>query len=229
MTTTLEVRSLSLQHVPASLDAKPEVHSKVPTPPRLEVKTEGITNVPSLKIESGIVTTVSSLQVQTESITNVPSLSVQSQGAAVKNPSPPQTEIKTEAVSTTGSGVTSPEQRSPDTGTTQVEHNGGFETLTQPIAAPSTDAGKMTGTGSITATPTSYLTAITTTASTTQQGQTDSSSSSLLPGKRVRKESSKCRQFEPLTVCHRDVCCSLILCIISACLYRCTLGGGGES
>lgn len=59
---------------------------------------------------------------------------------------------------------------------------------------------KGTGTGSVTATPTSYMTAVTTTASTTSASAVGSQDSLL--GKRVRKQSTKYEDYEqpPLPV-----------------------------
>lgn len=106
------------------------------------------------------------------------------------NKMPQNLEIKTEAVSTTGLTETSPIQRSPDAGLqcpVSQAANGSFVT-TQTISK--VNIATVTGSGSVTATPTSYTTAVTTTASTTTASSVHQDSGTVL-GKRVRRQSSK--------------------------------------
>ena len=186
------------------LDAKV---TGVPRLPSLEVQSEAISNLSALTVQSGGVTNVPSLQVQTEGIQKVSSLQITkgtvtkvSSLEVVSNFKTPSPETKTEAVSTTGQTVTSPVQRSPDAGVSQASSFVTTQTVSK-VNVPS-----VTGTGSVTATPTVYTTAITTTASTTTMTTTSSgqegAAASLL-GKRVRKQSTKYEDYEQqtLTVC----------------------------
>lgn len=170
--------------------------------PSLEVKTERISSVPSLTVTTGEVTKIPSLQVQTQSIKSVSSLQVRSEG--VKNVTslqgftplnPPPLEIKTEAVTTSGPTLTMVEQRSPDTATSQ---NSSFVT-TQTVDQVNIPA--VTGTGSVTATPTAYTNAVTTSASTTSAEHEVN-----VLGKRIRRQSTKYEDYEQHTITVRNVC-----------------------
>ena len=187
-----------------AVTSMPLLDANVPRLPSLEVQAEAITNIATLTVQSGGVTNVPSLQVKTESIQKVSSLQIAkgtvtkvSSLQAVSTPSP---ETKTEAVSTTGPTVSSPIQRSPDAGVSQAASFVATQTVGK-LSIPS-----VTGTGSVTATPTVYTTAITTTASTTTMTTTSSgqegAASSLL-GKRVRRQSTKYEDYEQqsLIVC----------------------------
>lgn len=195
-TTTLEVRSLPPQNVISLQLNSTDNTSKPSSVPQLQTST--------LQVKSGNVTNVSSLQVKTEHIASIPQLP--KPGAMTKlspleriaaqlhaSKMPQNLEIKTEAVSTSGLTVTSPDQRSPDMGSQQClvsqAANGSFVT-TQTISK--VNVATVTGSGSVTATPTSYTTAVTTTASTTTASSVhqDSGGTSVL-GKRVRRQSSK--------------------------------------
>ena len=184
--------------------------------PRLEVKTTGISRVPSLEVKTEHVVAVSApqsvrapglqvqsqgvtivsslLQVKSEGVTNLPTLpgGGADVGAIVEMPG---LEIKTEAVSTSGLVVTSPvERRSPDTGLSSPASGG---------AGVSTPGGlvgmTVTGSGSVTATPTVYTTAVTTTATTTTTPTGQEGASSLL-GKRIRRQSTKYEDYEQQTL-----------------------------
>lgn len=183
------------------LDAKA---TGVPRLPPLEVQSEaiatltvqsgGVTNVPSLRVQTEGIQKVSSVQMTPGTVTKVPSLQV------VSNSKTPSPETKTEAVSTTSPTVTSPIQRSPDAGVSQASS---FVT-TQTISK--VDVPSVTGTGSVTATPTVFTTAITTTASSTTTTSTSSGQEGSPPsilGKRVRRQSTKYEDYEQqsLTVC----------------------------
>lgn len=185
------------------------------------------TSPPSLTVESGSVTSVPSLKVRTEHVSKVPSLDVKPTQPQQQQPRISAIEriaaqlqankapkIKTEAVSTTGLTSTSPTRRSPDTGTqclppsdpqeysntngggSQTTTNGGSFVTTQTISKVNVPP-TVTGTGSVTATPTSYTTAVTTTASTTtavSEGRHQDSTTVL--GKRPRKASTKYEDLE---------------------------------
>lgn len=110
-------------------------------------------------------------------------------------------EIKTEALPTLGPTLTTPTTR---TSNSPVEHSpspsNGASVTAQTLSKVNLNASLLgTGTGSVTATPTSYMTAVTTTASTTY-APTAANQESLL-GKRVRKQSTKYEDYEqPPTV-----------------------------
>ena len=183
----------------------------------LEVKPESVANSSALTIQSGGTANVPSLQVQTQGITKVPSLQVKSEGVtkvtsldniASSLPVIPSTlEIKTEAVSTTGSAVTSPVQHSPDAGISQSPASSFVMTQTVHTAnVPTT----VTGTGSVTAIPNAYTNAVTTAASTTtttaaQEGVTTCQDASIL-GKRIRRQSTKYEDYEQQTMIVRPLC-----------------------
>ena len=176
----------------------------------------------SLTVVSGNVTSVPSLQVRTEHIATVKSLDVKPPQPTQQQSQPrisaieriaaqlQANKIKTEAVSTTGLTDTSPTRRSPDTGTqclppnepqayrngggtgnVQATTNGGSFVTTQTISKVNVPP---TGTGSVTATPTSYTTAVTTTASTTTA--TGHQDVTTVLGKRPRKASTKYEDLE---------------------------------
>ena len=182
-----------------------------------------ISPAPSLTVVSGTVTSVPSLQVRTEHISTVKSLDVKPPQPTQLQSQPrvsaieriaaqlQANKVKTEAVSTTGLTDTSPTRRSPDTGTQclppnepqayrnggggtgniQATTNGGSFVTTQTISKVNVPP---TGTGSVTATPTSYTTAVTTTASTTTA--TAHQDVTTVLGKRPRKASTKYEDLE---------------------------------
>ena len=217
-TTTLVVQSLppqsvsSLQVTTASLvERDSPLLTAPPTPPSLTVESGSITSVPSLKVRTEHVSKVPSLDVKpTQPQQQQPRISAIERIAAQlqANKAP---KIKTEAVSTTGLTSTSPTRRSPDTGTQclppsdpqdtdgggiQATTNGGSFVTTQTISKVNVPP-TVTGTGSVTATPTSYTTAVTTTASTTtavSEGRHQDSTTVL--GKRPRKASTKYEDLE---------------------------------
>ena len=193
-TTTLEVRSLPPQNVPSLQLDSTDKSSLSPTNPQ--------TQSSSLQVKSGNVTNVPSLQVKTEHISSIPT--IPKPGSMTKlspleritaqlhaSKMPQNLEIKTEAVSTTGLTETSPVHRTPDDAGLQCPvtqaANSSFVT-TQTISK--VNIATVTGSGSMTATPTSYTTAVTTTASTTTASSVHQDSSTVL-GKRVRRQSSK--------------------------------------
>lgn len=207
------MKSLPPQHV-NSLNVKSLGTSNATT---LEVKPESVTNSPALTVQSGGTANVPLLQVQTHGITKVPSLQVKSEGVtkvtsldniASSLPAIPSTlEIKTEAVSTTGSAVTSPVQHSPDAGISQSP--AGSFVMTQTVHKANIPTS-VTGTGSVTAIPNAYTSAVTTTASTTtttvaQEGVTTCQDPSIL-GKRIRRQSTKYEDYEQQTMIVRPLC-----------------------
>ena len=208
------MKSLPPQHV-NSLNVQSLGTSNTTT---LEVKPESVTNSPALTVQSGGTAIVPSLQVQTQGITKVPSLQVKSEGVtkvtsldniASSLPVIPSTlEIKTEAVSTTGSAVTSPVQHSPDAGISQSSAGTSF-VMTQTVHKANVPT-TVTGTGSVTAIPNAYTSAVTTAASTTtttvaQEGVTTCQDPSIL-GKRIRRQSTKYEDYEQQTMIVRPLC-----------------------
>lgn len=243
-TTTLLVQSLPPQTVSSLQVTKAQLTENVITPLTTQPPTTNSNTAPppSLKIESGSITSVPSLQVRTEHVSTVPSLDVK---PTLSQPSPKQQlpaqrvsaleriaaqlqannnnkapKIKTEAVSTTGLTSTSPTRRSPDTGTqclgpptepqgyntgnssaangglSQPNANGGSFVTTQTLSKLNVPP-MVTGTGSVTATPTSYTTAVTTTASTTTATSDVHQQDALtVLGKRPRKASTKYEDLE---------------------------------
>ena len=212
---SLQVTTASITRLPPLVENNPPLTTNPPpsTTATTNYSNNGI-SAPSLTVESGSITSVSSLQVRTEHVSKVPSLDVKpprmsaieriaAQLQASKAP-----KIKTEAVSTTGLTNTSPTRRSPDTGTQCLppsENSGSAGTIVQ----PTTNGGSfvttqtiskvnvpptVTGTGSVTATPTSYTTAVTTTASTTTAVSQQDVTTVL--GKRPRKASTKYEELE---------------------------------
>ena len=222
-TTTLMVQSMppqtvsSLQVTTASITRLPplvENNSPLTTnPPPTAASNNNGSTAPSLTVESGSITSVPSLQVRTEHVSKVLSLDVKPQMSAIERiaaqlQASKAPKIKTEAVSTTGLTNTSPTRRSPDTGTqclppsenggsagtiVQPTTNGGSFVTTQTISKVNVPP-TVTGTGSITATPTSYTTAVTTTASTTTAVSHQDVTTVL--GKRPRKASTKYEDLE---------------------------------
>ncbi len=184
-TTTVEVRRFPVA-------ALAETPSGTSTP--LEIKTEAITSGPSLMVKSGGVTNVPivqgvttaplSLQVRSSEGVGTSSLLRGNGGAIVASP-PSSLEVKTEAVSSTGPTITSHAQER------SLEGGAGSS-----FARAS--ATTVTGTGSVTATPTAYTTAVTTIASTTTVASGEVASSSL--GKRIRRQSSKYEDYEQQTL-----------------------------
>lgn len=185
-TTTLEVKSESVTNTNSPLTVQSDGTANVPS---LQVQTQGITKVPSLQVKSEGVTKVSSLDKIASSLQSIPST----------------LEIKTEAVSTTGSAVTSPVQHSPDAGISQSPAGSFVTTQTvHKVNVPTT------GTGSVTAIPNAYTNAVTTTASTTtttaaQEGVTTCQDPSIL-GKRIRRQSTKYEDYEQQTMIVRPLC-----------------------
>lgn len=196
--TSLDVNSLGPPRVPA-LDVKVENGSALNGQP------VGLSNSPSLEVKTQSITKVSSLQVKSEGVKQVESLGRLPSSLPVI---PSALEIKTEAVSTTGPSVTSPvQQRSPDAGITSSSAGSFVTTQTVgKIDIPVT----VTGTGSVTATPIAYTSAVTTTASTTtmtaaQDGITTGQDASIL-GKRIRRQSTKYEDYEQQAMTVRPVC-----------------------
>lgn len=216
MTTTLEVRSLPTEAVPGLAVTTTGI-SRVSS---LEIKTEHIAAVPSLdsaqvpglQVQSHGVTTVPSLlEVKSEGVTNVTPCLGNSIGAAKMEM--PGLEVKTEAVSTSGLMATSPvERRSPDAGLGSPASNGAIATTA--VSTAGVVGMTVTGSGSVTATPTAYTTAVTTTATTTTTSTGLEGPSPLL-GKRIRKQSTKYEDYEQqtLTVSLSRVFPSVVFCI----------------
>ena len=141
-------------------------------PPSAQASTGLPPSPPGLTVQSGTVTNVSSLLVETESITAVPSLA---------SPEPPQPLPHTVEINP------------PDIPT--------LTPASDPVSVPPLSSaapplgGSVTGTGSVTATPSAYTTAVMTTATTT----TTITPGQLL-GKRVRRQSSKYEDYEQQTL-----------------------------
>lgn len=180
--------------------------------PSLEVKTTGITRVPSLDSAHlpALLTSAHtnpndpSLQVQkakTENtITKVSSLErIAAQLQANQLLKSQTLEIKTEAVTTIGPTLTTVSARSSRSPVEHTSANNGSSVTAQTLSKVNLNTSlKGIGTGSVTATPTSYMTAVTTTASTTSASIVGSQESLL--GKRVRKQSTKYEDYEQPTV-----------------------------
>lgn len=155
---------------------------------------------PGLTVQSGTVTNVSPLLVKTEGITAVPAL-----GSGLStSPSPSQNmptiphtvEINPEALEPPLPVFPSPLATVSSTSSTMTTTSLALE-------------GSVTGTGSVTATPTAYTTAVMTTATTTTSTLIGQSSGGML-GKRVRRQSSKYEDYEQQTaiVCDNDSTCA---------------------
>jgi hypothetical protein len=152
--------------------APPPSSLPVLAPPALGVR-DIPPSSPGLTVQSGTVTNVSSLLVETESITAVPSLATA--------PVPHTVEINP-------FGLSSP----------LPPHS---DTLLTPLtsSSASTLGCNVTGTGSVTATPTAYTTAVMTTATTTTS-MTPVHLTGQLLGKRVRRQSSKYEDYDQQTL-----------------------------
>lgn len=185
--------------------------------PSLEVKTTGITRVVSLDSAHPINEPTASYttttppttaaqsndpfptKAKTDTLSKVSSLErIAAQLQANQLLKSQTLEIKTEALSTVGPTLTTPSMR---TSNSPVEEpskngNGGGSVTAQTVSKVNLDTSLVvgTGTGSVTATPTSYMTAVTTTASTTTASVMGSQDSLL--GKRVRKQSTKYEDYE---------------------------------
>ena len=215
------VSSLQLTKAPLNEDdsplttAPPTTTNNNTQPPSLSIESGSVTSVPSLQVRTEHVSKVPSLDAK--ATPPPPRMSaierIAAQLQANNNNKAPK--IKTEAVSTTGLTNTSPTRRSPDTGTqclppsdqqaynnggsaagllVQATTNGGSFVTTQTISKVNVPP-TVTGTGSVTATPTSYTTAVTTTASTTTAVSHQDTMTVL--GKRPRKASTKYEDLEP--------------------------------
>ena len=125
-------------------------------------------------------------------------------------------EIKSEAVCSTGTTMTTFTASRPSNSPlpcTLTPSSGGSVVITQTLSKVNLNKTmKGTGTGSVTATPTSYMTAVTTTASTTSASVVGQD----LLGKRVRKQSTKYEDFEQPTamVCEFNFVQVSVECII---------------
>lgn len=117
-------------------------------------------------------------------------------------------EVKTEAVSSTGPTVTSPPQaRGIETGAGAPYMEA--QTLTK------TSAAGVTGTGSVTATPTAYTTAVATMASSTTVASGEMSSSLL--GKRIRRQSTKYEDYEQQSLVPVCLLNMYVVCVCRCC------------
>lgn len=209
---SLQVTTASITRLPLLVENDPPLTTN--PPPTEPINNNTNSTASSLTVESGSITSVPSLQVRTEHVSKVPSLDVKPRMSAIEriaaqlqaNKAP---KIKTEAVSTTGLTNTSPTRRSPDTGTQCLPPSENGSGSAGTVVLPTTNGGSfvttqtiskvnvpptVTGTGSVTATPTSYTTAVTTTASTTTAVSHQDVTTVL--GKRPRKASTKYEDLE---------------------------------
>lgn len=197
---SLEVKTTGITRV-TSLDSAPkkeEPIKDIDTPPFTINNSKNLAFPPTTKLKSDGGTKVSSLeriaaQLQANQLLKSQSL-----------------EIKSEAVCSTDTTMTtftaSRSSVSP-LPCTLTPSSGGSVVITQTLSKVNlNNTVKGTGTGSVTATPTSYMTAVTTTASTTSASLVGQD----LLGKRVRKQSTKYEDFEqPMAVVCVCVLCAL--------------------
>ncbi len=232
---SLQVTTASITRLSPLVENNPPLTTNPPPTVPAANNTNNGSTATSLTIESGSVTPVPSLQVRTEHVSKVPSLDAKPRMSAIERiaaqlQASKAPKIKTEAVSTTGLTNTSPTRRSPDTGTqclppsenggsagtiVQPTTNGGSFVTTQTISKVNVPP-TVTGTGSVTATPTSYTTAVTTTASTTT-AVTHQDVTTVL-GKRPRKASTKYEDLEqpsPPVRCGCDIAYQSPFCGVS--------------
>ena len=175
--------------------------------PSLEVKTTGITRVsslddcPSKEDPNKDITAPSLNKNPTKFITTFPhaakggtkASSLEKIAAQLQANQLKSLEIKSEAVCSIGSPTTG-SSSNPSLPCTLTPSSGSPAVITQTLSKVTLNnkVAKGTGTGSITATPSSFMTAVTTTASTTSVSLVGQD----LLGKRVRKQSTKYEDFE---------------------------------